>query len=127
MASFLQLHLRAEHWRILDAIAASPNGETRQDKIQEHFGEQPIMQWLEQLFEAGYIENKLVPSRPGQAPRRVPHVHRLTVAGRQHYDGYRKNAPAETDQPFSSTPPEPPTRGRPQGARNRPKVDAEQD
>lgn len=127
MPNFLALGLKATHWRILDAINAAPNGIATQVQIQAHFGPAAMMESLEQLYDAGHIENTMIQVRQGLPPKREPTKFIMSPAGKQMYDRNRKTAPAETDAPIGGGPvDDAPKRGRPPGAKNRPKETADQ-
>lgn len=127
MPNFLALGLKAPHWRILDAINNAPNGTATQVQIQAHFGPAAMMEALEQLYDAGHIENTMVQVRQGLPPKRKPTEFIMSPAGKQTYDRLRKSAPAEADFPIGGeTVDDAPKRGRPPGSKNRPKETADQ-
>lgn len=120
MPMFAQLTLRAEHWKILDAIDAQPNGVATQKQIQEHYGTAAMMERLEELYESGHIINVLVPVSMGRAPQRKPHDFQMSPEGRQNYERNRKVAPQIPQIHDDPTPPsDEPARGRPPGSSNK--------
>jgi hypothetical protein len=124
LANFHSLAMDHRHWRILDAINAAPTGEISLANIQKHYGPAAMMETLEQLYDAGWIDNVWVPVAQGKAPQRRPHQFRLTADGQNKYNQQRKNAPEATDAPIHEEPADDsPKRGRPQGAKNRPKAE----
>lgn len=124
MASSLHsFRLDHRHWRLLDGIAQAPNGEIRQHKLQEYFGTEAMMQVLEDLYENGFIENVHHVHKPGMPPQRIKDLFRLTLEAQRLYDKSANNRPPAP--PVHPTPlteaDERDPRGRPPGARNKPK------